>query len=367
MPLSGGNAGKIGNRYEAVWTVRQILDVAEGKLDDITVEEFGDDSIGVEFVTTSPDGKKTFHSVKRQRASGEWSLAELTRPSSKTGRSILGDLFAKLEPNAKTECCFVSATGANQLRELHERAIHCQETSAFKDSLHESLVLQGDFEKRVLKLAKDDWTTAHDWLRRTWVVLIDERTLTQQVEDRIRVLIYRPKGPELNPTEVRLSIADQYLQVLGQKLDRESVWETLRADGYAHRDWASDPDIQARICKYHETYVRNVELELINGARIEREEAGQAVDELVREDGACGVLVSAPAGTGKSCVVSQILDGLQEHGVPYLVVRFDRHSDAHTTEEIGWQMEGLPASPGVVLAGLANGGAGVLVVDQLVG
>ncbi|NQT36977.1 MAG: hypothetical protein HQ581_05785 [Planctomycetes bacterium] len=371
MPRAGGDSDKIGNRYEAVWTVNQILDVAEGKLADITVEPFGDDATGVEFVTTSPAGNKTFHSVKRQRAAGEWSLAEIVRRSGAPGRSVLGDLFAKLVHDPDAQCRFVSSTGANQLRELHERAFQYREVGDFQRSLQESPGLQKSFEERILKLvedmkrAKDDWITAHDWLRRTRVVLIDEYTLIHQVEDRIRVLVYRPGGHALNAAEVRLGITALFTGSHGQKLDRASLWEALRADGYAHRDWASDPNIQQRIRTHHETYVRNVELDLINGSRIDRDEARQAIDELVRGDGACRVLVSAPAGVGKSCVVSQILDGLRVLGVPYLVVRFDRHGDAHTTEEMGRQMEGLPASPGVVLTGLADGRVGVMVVDQL--
>ena len=55
---------------------------------------------------------------------------------------------------------------------------------------------------------------------------------------------------------------------------------------------------------------------------------------------------------------------LETGDVPVLVVRLDRHGDAHSTKEIGNQMQ-LPRSPAVVLEALANGRESVLVVDQL--
>ena len=50
MPRSGGESDKLGNRYEGLWTVGRLLEVAAGEIDAITIEPFGDESQGIEFV-----------------------------------------------------------------------------------------------------------------------------------------------------------------------------------------------------------------------------------------------------------------------------------------------------------------------------
>src|SRR5437868_667399 len=119
MPRPGGEADKLGNRYEGIWSVGQLLRMLSGEIESIVVEPMGVDSLGVEFVTTDSEGKKCFHSVKRQRAAGEWSLAALCSKQAQ-GRSIFSDLCNKLAADSHASACFVSSTGANELRELSE-------------------------------------------------------------------------------------------------------------------------------------------------------------------------------------------------------------------------------------------------------
>lgn len=147
MPRPGGESAKLGDQYDAVWTVDAAIDVFEGRFRSITVEAFGDASVGVEFHLETNDGVFQFHSVKRQRDGGDWSVTDLCRKDNNTGRSILGDLIAKRTrwPNAETR--FVSATGANELRELEDRAKTPTNIAEFKGIL--SVKLQSEFDSRV--------------------------------------------------------------------------------------------------------------------------------------------------------------------------------------------------------------------------
>ena len=47
MPLPGGEADKLGNRYEGRWTVCRMIDVMDEKADYIELEKPGED--GFEF------------------------------------------------------------------------------------------------------------------------------------------------------------------------------------------------------------------------------------------------------------------------------------------------------------------------------
>ena len=66
MPRAGGESDKLGNRYEGLWTVYNLLDVLAG--DAVALEpEAYEESKGIEFIKTKRDNSQEFHSVKRQR------------------------------------------------------------------------------------------------------------------------------------------------------------------------------------------------------------------------------------------------------------------------------------------------------------
>lgn len=365
MPRPGGESDKLGNRYEGLWTIGRLLDLAAGEIESIQIEPFGEESLGIEFVVRRADGGRVFHSAKRQRAQGEWSLAALARKDKKTGRSILGDLINKLSKSDRDGCCFVSATGANDLRELTERARQRKSANEFETDLRDeaSDALRQVFEKYVQPIA-GDCEAAYSQLQRMEATLIDEATLRRQVEQHISFLVYRPDSKAFEPSEVRMVLGDFMLDHLGTGIRQELIWEYLAQYGYARRDWASDPTIRDVVRRQNQMYVRTVEADLINGGRILRTEAESIVDAVMHKPQVHTVLVSAAAGAGKSCVIAQVVELLSLRRVPVLVVRLDRHGDAHSSQDIGDQME-LPRSPAVILAAIANGREGVLVIDQL--
>lgn len=75
MPLAGGPADKLGNRYELWWTVLKVMDVLRGQWDTIRLEEPGVDK--AEFVLRRTSGK-ALHQAKRQAGDGKWTLSELS-------------------------------------------------------------------------------------------------------------------------------------------------------------------------------------------------------------------------------------------------------------------------------------------------
>ena len=92
MPRSGGEADKLDNQFEGVWTVNAILDIFEGRYQSICVEALGDESVGVEFHLTTNNGAYQFHSSKRQKTGGDWSIAKLCkkRPITSCARQYCG-------------------------------------------------------------------------------------------------------------------------------------------------------------------------------------------------------------------------------------------------------------------------------------
>ena len=153
MPRGGGDSGKLGDFFEAVWTINCALDVLLGRHRSITVEAFTDESLGVEFHIDQNDGVRQYHSVKRQTQGGDWSVAKLTKKDV-SGRSILGDLISKLPSRPDSKLVFVSQTGANALRELCERAANASSAIGFKKLLAAKLLKE--FDDRIVPICSDE-------------------------------------------------------------------------------------------------------------------------------------------------------------------------------------------------------------------
>jgi hypothetical protein len=78
----------------------------------------------------------------------------------------------------------------------------------------------------------------------------------------------------------------------------------------------------------------------------------------------CGVLLTGEAGVGKSGVILQVIESLQEQGLPLITFRVDRLDPTILPSDVGQQL-GLPDSPVNVLAAIAQGQDCPLVIDQL--
>ena len=120
MPRLGGEADKLGNRYEGLWVVDAALDLINGEYVDLVVEAIGDEAAGVEFFGTTSSGTREYHSIKRQQAAGNWSISRLVQGKPPSGRSILGDLVQKVQEGAVA--VFSSGTSASELVNLLESA-----------------------------------------------------------------------------------------------------------------------------------------------------------------------------------------------------------------------------------------------------
>ena len=185
MPRSGGESEKLGGFYEYAWTVDRLLDLLSGEALSLTIEPFGKDAIGIEFIKELPNGSTQFHSAKRQTTGSAWTLSKLTelKPS---GESILSPLFGKLAQDANATVVFVSGTTPNELNEICERASRSQNTVAFSRQLDDSPALKKSFFKYLLPLTQADLALAHNVLSRFQVVGITEREVVGRVDQRLR-------------------------------------------------------------------------------------------------------------------------------------------------------------------------------------
>ena len=381
MPRPGGEANKIGNHYEAVWTVDKVIDVFKGAFKAITVEPSGDASLGVEFFLETNDNKWQFHSVKRQTPGPGWSIAKLCRKDKKTGRSILGDLFNKRHSYPNVETCFVSSTGANELRELSECAKKANNLSEFRKRLSPKIrnefnqrpkfqneinplpKLQNEFNRRIVPICNGNEEFAFSALKSFEVITRVENDLVRTVEQRISDHFYRTDRSSLNPGDIRRMIAEFILDHLDTRIDADHICQFLQENGIGNRDWRTDLSVNQTVKEINQRYREVTEFELINSAQITRSIVEQILGTLWEPDSR-GALLVTPGGFGKSCVLAQCLSHLSVKGTPYIYLRMDSLDPCNTTRQLGEQLD-LPDSPAIVLAGIADNASSVLVVDQL--
>ena len=362
MPRAGGESDKLGNRYEGLWTVHNLLDVLAGDAVALEPESY-EESKGIEFIKTTRDNSQEFHSVKRQRPGAGWTLSALTSVDER-GRSVLNDLFEKLDADSSRRVVFVSTTVHTQAYEVWDRSQRCQTPDEFKRQLETNKCLHEDFSKHILPLFSGDLAKAFARFRALRLVPFGEDELRRQIEISVRRLLYRVDNRGFEPGEVVLQLADFISGSLGRRLIEADIRGELQRHGYYLRDWARDTHVQAQVAALNERYLRHVKRDLILGCEIPRLEATILAKALSEPGIKTGKLLVGAAERGKSCVLAQVLQQLEAQQIPFLALRLDNLPHVGSTKALGNELQ-LPDSPAIVLAGVSQGRRAVLAVDQL--
>jgi hypothetical protein len=362
VPLAGGTADKLGNRYEALWAFDRLLSVVDGRAAALTLEPLdSDESRGIEFVVCLADGTSEYWSVKRQttKAAG-WTLAVLAAEDER-GRSILRDLLGHVERSSTNRAVFASTLGA---RDFEELKAYSSTSAALDARLKRSTDLQRDYRNYLLPLCSNDSERARAFLLRASTHAVDEAHLRQQTDVLLRKTFYVHGGGPLDAVAVRGHLAELLLDRIHQPIDRGTILQTLRANGVCLREWALERTVTDRVDSIRLEYLQPLLSQRINGRFLEL----PASEPIVGHNGlpaSSRILVSGSAGGGKSTTLASVLERLAASQVPVLPVRFDQLPDGIlTTTELGSKLL-LPESPVLVLAGLAAGKPCVLFVDQL--
>lgn len=362
MPISGGTADKFGNRYEALWAVDQLLQIIDGTLRSLTLEPLDpDEARGVEFSVKTVNGITNYWSVKRQttKAAG-WTLAQLTAKDDR-GRAILDDLLKHVGSDPKNHVTFASTLGAYDFEELRTYA---KSTAVFEARLAQSRDLKAAFQKYLLPLFDGNIENVRAFLLRAQALAADESQLRDRLSFAIRKLFYQTDGSQLNAIAVRGYLIDLLLDNIHCPVDREIIVRVLETHGIRIRDWALDKSINERVNAICKAYTIPLRSDMINGSLLPVVDSQSIL-------GAQGTLaqrktlVVGGAGSGKSTVLAAVVEQLCAANVPVLPIRFDQLPEGIlTVTELGRKLL-LPESPTLVLAGIAEDSASVLVVDQL--
>jgi len=358
MPLPGGPADKVGNRYENMWTVLHMTYVMAERARSIRIEPPGEEGIAAEFWLETEE-RREYHQAKRQASGmGKWTTASLGKAG------VLSGFLQHLRESTDVTCVFVSTHAAHPLGELVERARAASGAEDF-EARFLSKDLRADFHALCSSWGCDpkssaDRAQAFGWLCRVEARTMDERSLRQAAEGALDYLV---EGDTATALDVLAQLA---VNSIHKELTAHEIWQHVGSrPGLGRRQWESDPHLVSRVDEVTRRYVDLIAKGAIGGKSIPRAET-ERVRELLSSGASrtrC-VLVSGSAGCGKSNVVVEAIRKLQAEGWPVLAFRVDRLDPARSPADVGQQLD-LPGSPAQVVAAVAHGRDCALVIDQL--
>ena len=344
----GGVADKVGNRYEARWTLHQLLGLLDGGVRSITIEALGDEEQGFEFSLERAGGGIEWHQCKRQTSTGSWTIAALA------AAGVLAAFSAKVARGER--CVFVSSDPAGPLTSLQSKLPAASTLDPFEGSLSQ-------VETKTWSVLKGRLATDGEAALR-FLTLTEFRTFHENdVADmlRARVAYWFEGDPDAIAAQLRAWIEDD--RNFNRPLGYDDLLTFVADAGLRVKQYELDRSLPGRIrdanASYADTYP-----EIGDGLfRIEREAVRDVRAGLEARSGV--VLLAGPAGIGKSAILHDVIEALELEGVLHLAFRVDQEGGVSSLDELGKRMVGTADNPVIILEQLAKGGRAVLIVDQV--
>ena len=350
MPLPGGSANKLGNRYEKWWTVSELVRMLHGDTQALRIEDPGVEK--AEFVVTA-GLQREFHQAKRSHPSGKWSIATLCGKDIQLLQTV-GDLLS----HNNDRFVFASGSDARELGELCEAANDAESTEEF-----EGYFIGADGRKKSFEKLLDCWAcdvpTAHERLRRIEVRTIGERDLEEKRRFGVTSLFLADPQKVLSEF---LAIVEGSVHC---RITRQGLVEELGRRGYRLRRLQNPEHAGIAVERATDRYLAGAQRRLIQQTLVPRT-ATQNLLSRTKEKAATDSVMTGRAGSGKTACVVEAVEGLRARGLAVLVFRLDHVLPVSTTTDLGYRFD-LEESPVLVLGAAAEaaGRPGVLIVDQL--
>jgi hypothetical protein len=343
----GGIAGKLGERYEAWWTIFEgVLPVLDGHFGALCVEEPGSDAIEFRVIGRADGGLDEAHQCKNSDGTS-WTVARLRNEGFLVELARQADLGRRV--------VFVSSS-SSVLARMAKKARRLTFASWEADL--------NDKEEAASKELQRDWSTTadivHRRLRLTEFRTIDDETLRDVVVGQI------DRTMEGDPEEAIGLIRSHVEQHLGEhQITAHELWSVLREKGH-HPHAGINTAVSEALREVVHNYVEQVDssrppaLPLLQRAEVDR-----VTERLTAEDGPTVVAVVGQPGSGKSSVLTQVCRRLA-NDVVIGVLRLDLASPATTAAQLGKQEAiGFGDAPTIAMARAGAGMGAVLVIDQI--
>ncbi len=345
----GGIAGKLGNRFEAKWTVQKCIEVFVGQADSIRFESINPADHGVEF-SLSRGQFKEWHQTKRQETNGNWTVNRLEK------EGVLSSALKKLTANSDDVFVFVSEASAKGVHDLPGKAVIAQSWKEFDEGLSEEQRKEFAALSRVWKAEPEQ---AWLYIKRCRFEVVSDASL----DTHIRLF----SGFAFNePPNTIFPILREYLESnFNRELRTEDIRKELIEDKSVTPRALYDPTLRERVAQATQRYLQSYAPFGFGDETISRAEAKEVIDLISKEDGPNVVLLTGSAGSGKSGVVREVISQLADLGISHLAFRVDRNLSIRSSSELGQTLISRQEDPVVTLALLKRDEKSILIIDQI--
>lgn len=352
----GGISDKLGNRYEAKWLVRQLLDVIAGKAEWLRFEGVVSQFDGFEFAIHK-GGVTEWHQTKMNAPNGNWTLNALER------EGVLTAFRNRLVASEDDRCLFVSQDPAKDLRTFIDKAEIANDYKELVEAL--SRDQKDDKFHQLLKGWSVEEATAYAWLRRCECLTLPESEL-ESIIASFGDLYFMRGGSSVFPV-----LRDYLEERFNKILTTEAVRAEIRDGGkLLIKDWSLDPTLRERLYSETDAYLQTYSPFGAGGSVIPRRQTRELIDLILKPNGPNVLLLTGIAGSGKSGVIRGLIDEFRigefrDLGILHLAFRVDHHLGHSTPQEIGLAITGREESPVSTLKGLEPERHSVLIIDQV--
>ncbi|PKA10507.1 hypothetical protein CH372_19035 [Leptospira meyeri] len=357
MAGKAGEADKLGNTYEALWTWNVVIDLLNGKYESIEFEPQSESSTGIEFIVWDSNGIKHYHSTKIN-SSASWKPSKLSKISANNPHAVLHDLFNiyKADPTSKT--FFITTVSTDGLVELEKRAKKLQDPILFKKS-NISNSESAIFNKLLVNLNIQPLELIL-FLAQFQYMVIDERWLADDLSAKVKKCVVKMNADNFELYELFGIFWKIREESFGKKLSRKDILAELNKQGYKFADWSLRLDIREKIAdwnrnfsKLHGSYNRILE------SAIPRKEADELF-QLIKEANHQIVCLTGVPGSGKSEILVQFQRKLDEEKIPLIALSFKDGA-----KEYELLRSELKENPENVLSGIAKERKSVFILDGI--
>ena len=343
--LPGGAANRAGIRYEHWWTVLRVIDVLEGRAKCLCVEPYGESREGADLIVEEQKGLWA-EQVKNVQSVSNWTILRLKN------KGILDNIKMHILNNRSFQ--LITSTPAKQLESLSYRAKKSENFAEFKELIDSSLVESFDQLTTAWMVSSGQ---AWEWLKCVEIKHITMDSMFAMVTTTLRIMYAE------DPSIIIALLREYCDDSLHERLTAIKIKTYLESKGIKRLQ--IDPDLIEKLHLTVERHINRVNSWTPAHGLVACSDSKKVINLLSSEDAQQVVVLDGPAGFGKSTIVADVAQKLEQEGWFVAIVKMDMIKDIISDSTDLGEVIGVEESPAVLITRVSNGNSALLIFDQL--